>query len=392
MSKCPECGYDLFPMDKVCEKCGTPVATLSPGEDDKKNKVKKGKEKPSSKVMLDPKAKPDAKAKSAGKVKSAAADGIKAEKAKSSKRDYNDEIIIPEKSDRFNRTDKPDRAAKGKTANIKDKPEKGQTETWKIVVSAVIGFLVGIIVTCAVVIGLLFVYIKSEGLDSFEDLGIFDSDDEWEDEDWEDDEWEDEDWEDWEDEEDDGEVYWEPEDDDEDWEEEDWEEDEDIAPADEASDEDYVEEEVVVEGVENIGKTFGIGETFSYDNVRYTATSFERIADEDPMPVGEDYDEDDEYDEGEYEEEEEDEYLYQLNFTVVNSAESEREVDVLGTYYENGAEGDTYTADDRESYATLRGGESADLGVTVYMQRGASNGTFNLELGDDGGVITIRLF
>ena len=39
MDRCPKCGYDLFPTDKVCDKCGVKISTTI--DVNEKNKSKK---------------------------------------------------------------------------------------------------------------------------------------------------------------------------------------------------------------------------------------------------------------------------------------------------------------------------------------------------------------
>lgn len=399
MSKCPQCGYELFPLDEVCDKCNTPVVSIAATE----NLITK---KPLSKHERVYGAGSAARSKSVGtkavgaksskasasstrpkavnkkaasqKAKSVAATSTAAAKTKPSKRNYNDEIIMP-----------------NRTAGV-EKKKSGAGKVWII-----IGCVFGGIIFCAG-IGVLVAVMILKGGGNVEyyrggEDGSFESyDEEFWSEDGEDEEGGYEEWgtgDDWEEWSDDGEYH------------------DDAVPYNEEDGQpyeegvEYLEEDgEPVQGEENIGRVFNIGETFTYDNVSYTATSFVKIDDESTTSAGGVYTEtysngeietvEEGYEDGEAEvEEEPEETLYQLNFTAVNNAGEIRDVDVMGTYYENGEESDTYTADDKDSYATLQAGQSADLAVSIFVRRGASSGLYDLEVGMyEGEVITVKLF
>lgn len=438
MSKCPQCGYDLFPLDEVCDKCGQTVVSavatenlitkkalskhekvFGAGNTAKVKGTKKKVDKDTDKAKKADKKSVNAKAAGAKNTGAKTVKGqvapVKEQKKaagaikdKPAKRNYNDEIIMPDNMAKPSRKEQFDydyEVATSERPSKSAKPEKKKSSAGKV--WAIIGCVFGGIILCAG-IGVLvaLIILKTRGDVEYFYGGDGDYFESRDDDYWDDDEDED-DYEEW------GLS-------DDEWDEA-WDEysDADVAPYfEDGTLEEGVEyidsDDEPVQGEENIGKVFNIGETFTYDNVSYTATSFVKIDDDsssresdgftetysngelvsDEDEVDEDSEDSGDSDDAEsYEEEEPDETLYQLNFTVVNNASDSRDVDVMGTYYENGEESDTYTADDKDSFVSLQGGQSAELAVSVFVRKGASNGLYDLEVGMyEGDVITIKLF
>jgi len=362
MNKCPHCGYELFPLDDVCDKCGSAITPVGADE----NIILKALSSKNDKVF-------------SGAASAKSSKSVKTEK----------------KSGAENKSGTQKPAKETKAASEDAGRQKVSVKKILMIIGCSI---IGLIAVGGLAIGIILTIIKSQGgstiLDSaseyfqekvgnMDEYEIIDSDD-----------FEDESYDEYAD---DVEYFTEDEDAEEYIDENDSDSFEDEEDTDEVEYSEGLEmpdedSEEVVQGAENIGKTFKIGESFTYDNITYKATSFDRDVEE----TSENENSDDEYedaDEVEYQEEEEDEELYQLNFTVVNNSDTSKDVDILGTYYEDDVEMNTYTDDEKDSFATLEPGQSADLAVSLYVTKGASSGKYELEIGSYlGEIVTFSLF
>lgn len=339
---CHNCGYELFPLDRNCDKCGV---------------RRKDSEEETDVVPAVKKAKESSKAKETSKPK-------KSEKTKEQKKTEKD-------------TDSK------KTEKVKE--SSGSAAKVLIIVGSILG---GLLVACAVTAAIIYA-LKSGSImgedDDYEDEYY----DEYYDEEYEDD-YEDEYYDDSQDYEDEyfEEEYEEPEEpeivDDEPVESEESDNQEEPEATDEEEDtseepeeEGSSEDEEPVDGSEVIGQTFNVGQDITYDKVTYKVSSFNEYSDPDES----------------FGEPDEGCKWYELSIEVVNNSDEERDVDVYGTYYENGEEMYTYTSFEKDSYATLAPGQSANLGVIVSRSDSASSGTYTIDIGYYyGESVTIQLF
>lgn len=378
MSKvCSKCGYELFPLDTVCDNCGQEVSKENDSRDSETLNKTTGKKTNSkeSKVFASDKKTP------------------KTQKS--------------EKTDKAIKTSKVDKAAKATNAAKPEKTDKGlktpksekptansNSDNSKIliIIGCVLGGLVlGAIITFAIIYALKSggefgrddSYAEEDFVDDYSDPGIYDSS-----------EYPDE-------------VLYDeamtednsenqempiiedipideaaPEEAEENQEEavveqtEEVIEENDEASPDEA-DEMYIEEDETIEGSENIGKTFNIGEEVNYDGIVYRISSFNEYSDP----------------EENFGEPDEGCKWYEITFDVVNKSEEEKDVDIYGTYLESGVETYTYTSFEKDSYATLSPGASANLAVIIGRADSASSGEYRLDIGYYyGEAITFRLY
>lgn len=359
--KCDKCGYELFPLDELCDNCGTErIKNVVIAVPSKKNKKAAKSEKPEKAVK----------------------------KSKTSK------------TDKLEKAEKPEKATKAAREPKKQSENKSGEKTMDqtkilIIIGCVFG---GLVLAGCVAIAIIYALNGSKSdydyaddeyySDEYYDEGVYESDDFFE-----------EVPEDYFVEEQDVDSSQVPEDI--------WEEPESVdQPSDRSSnaeeretdnsdseeaeaevqsdqeaeavvaesEEEYQEEEV--QGADVIGKTFNVGESFSYDNVQYTVTSFSEYTDYESFG-----------------EPDEDCRWFAVDISVVNNSNEEKDVDVYGVYYENGEEMYTYSANEKDSYATVPSGSSADLGVIVSRSDSASSGEYELDIGYYyGETVKIRLF